>query len=210
MNRLGFYLARTLRNEAAVANFGLPISAVLNQFHGNFALVGNAQNLSTTSHGSAIDAADLVIRLNRAPMPNAISHGTRTDVLACATSLSAAQLQKINPKLLLWMSPKRKRLSWAMASRRGFALPPLDTYLRLKTQLNAPPTTGLMMIDLLARSPAAKITLYGFDFFTSLSLSGSRTAAQVPHDFAAERAFVDALLARDPRFSLRIPSAISE
>ena len=67
-----------------------------------------------------------------------------------------------------------------------------------------------MMIDLLARSPAAKITLYGFDFFTSLSLSGSRTAAQVPHDFAAERAFVDALLARDPRFSLRIPSAISE
>ena len=210
MNRLGFYLARTLRNEAAVANFGLPISAVLNQFHGNFALVGNAQNLSTTSHGSAIDAADLVIRLNRAPMPNAISHGTRTDVLACATSLSAAQLQKINPKLLLWMSPKRKRLSWAMASRRGFALPSLDTYLRLKTQLNAPPTTGLMMIDLLARSPAAKITLYGFDFFTSLSLSGSRTAAQVPHDFAAERAFVDALLARDTRFSLRIPSAISE
>ena len=75
-----------------------------------------------------------------------------------------------------------------MATQKGFALPPLDTYLRLKAQLNAPPTTGLMMIDLLAGSPATKITLYGFDFFASLSLSGRRTAAQVPHNFQAERA----------------------
>ncbi len=210
MNRLGFYLARTLRNEAALATLGLPMAAVLNQLQGNLALVGNAQSLGTTAHGTAIDTADLVIRLNRAPMPDALSHGTRTDVLACATSLSAAQLHQLNPKLLLWMSPKRKRLSWAMANRQGFALPPLDTYLRLKAHLNAPPTTGLMMIDLLARSPATKITLYGFDFFASLSLSGRRTAAQVPHNFQAERAFVSALLARDPRFCLANPSALTE
>ncbi len=210
MNRLGFYVARTLRNEAALATLGLPLAAVLNQLHGNIALVGNAQSLGATAHGTAIDAADLVIRLNRAPMPDARSHGTRTDVLACATSLNAAQLHRLNPKLLLWMSPKRKRLSWAMASHQGFALPPLDTYLRLKALLNAPPTTGLMMIDLLARSPATKITLYGFDFFASLSLSGRRTAAQVPHNFQAERAFVSALFARDQRFFLANPSALAE
>ena len=210
MNRLGFYVARTLRNEAALATLGLPLAAVLNQLHGNIALVGNAQSLSATAQGGAIDAADLVIRLNRAPMPDARSHGTRTDVLACATSLSATHLHQLNPKLLLWMSPKRKRLSWAMASYQGFALPPLETYLRLKAHLNAPPTTGLMMIDLLARSPATKITLYGFDFFASLSLSGRRTAAQVPHNFQAERAFVSALLARDPRFCLANPSALTE
>ena len=210
MNRFGFYLARTMRNEAALATLGLPIAAVLNQLHGNLALVGNAQSLSATAQGGAIDAADLVIRLNRAPMPDALSHGTRTDVLACATSLSATHLQQLNAKLLLWMSPKRKRLSWAMATQKGFALPPLDTYLRLKAHLNAPPTTGLMMIDLLARSPATKITLYGFDFFASLSLSGRRTAAQVPHNFQAERAFVSALLARDPRFCLANPSALTE
>ena len=97
-----------------------------------------------------------------------------------------------------------------MATHKGFALPPLDTYQRLKAQLNAPPTTGLMMIDLLARSPATKITLYGFDFFASLSLSGRRTAAQVPHNFQAERAFVSALLARDLRFCLANPSALTE
>ena len=59
-----------------------------------------------------------------------------------------------------------------------------------------------MLIDLLARSGAAEVALYGFDFFASLSLSGTRTAAQVPHDFAAERAFVTALIAQDPRFRL--------
>jgi len=177
---------------------------------GNLAMVGNAQSLGTTAHGAAIDAANLVIRLNRAPMPEARSHGTRTDVLACATALRPTHLHQLNPKFLLWMSPKRKRLSWAMATQKGFALPPLDTYLRLKAQLNAPPTTGLMMIDLLSRSPATKITLYGFDFFASLSLSGRRTAAQVPHNFQAERAFVSALLARDPRFCLANPSALTE
>ena len=210
MNRLGFYLARTLRNEAALATLGLPMAAVLNQLHGHLALVGNAQSLSATALGGAIDAADLVIRLNRAPMPDARSHGTRTDVLACATALSAAQLHQLNPNLLLWMSPKRKRLSWAMASRQGFALPPLDTHLRLKADLGAPPTTGLMMIDLLAQSSASKITLYGFDFFATLSLSGRRTAAQVPHNFPAERAYVTALLARDRRFSLQEPSVLAE
>ena len=210
MTRLGFYMARTLRNEKALATLGMPKAEVLTQLKGHVALVGNAQSLGATAQGTAIDAADLVIRLNRAPMPTARSHGTRTDVLACATSLNPTQLHQLNPSLLLWMSPKRKRLSWAMATHKGFTLPALDTFLRLKTQLNAPPTTGLMIIDLLSRSPATKITLYGFDFFASLSLSGRRTAAQVPHNFQAERAYVTALLARDPRFFLINPSTLAE
>jgi hypothetical protein len=125
MTRLGFYLARTLRNEKALAGLGLPMAFVLNEMQGNLALVGNAQSLGTAAHGAAIDAADLVIRLNRAPMPTARSHGTRTDVLACATALKPTHLHQLNPKFLLWMSPKRKRLSWAMATQKGFALPPL-------------------------------------------------------------------------------------
>jgi hypothetical protein len=61
----------------------------------------------------------------------------------------------------------------------------------------------MMMIDLLTRSAASSVTLYGFDFFASQSLTGSRTALQVPHDFRSERGFVQALIARDPRFTLR-------
>ena len=210
MTRLGFYIARTLRQEAALAAMALPMSQVMAQMAGRIVLVGNARSLAASSHGAEIDAADLVIRVNRAPMPAALSHGGRTDVLALATSLDAPTLARLNPRLILWMSHKRKRLPWAVASHPGFALPPLTDFERLKAVLNAPPTTGLMMIDLLSRSAATRFTLYGFDFFASQSLTGSRTAANVPHDFAAERAFVQALIARDPRFILSDPSVLAE
>ena len=100
------------------------------------------------------------------------------------------------------MSHKRKRLDWRIATSPGFYLHPLPDYQRLRDRLKAPPTTGLMMIDLLAASGLARLHLYGFDFFASLSLTGSRTADQVPHDFAAERAFAEALAARDGRIML--------
>lgn len=168
------------------------------------ALVGNARALSGA--GEQIDAADLVIRINRAPMPGAESHGTRTDLLALATSLSLRDLIRLRPGRVLWMSPKRKRLSWGLAKSPGFYLHPLEEVARLTATLGAPPTTGLMLIDLLSSSQAARVDLWGFDFFASLSLSGGRTAAQVPHDFAAERAFVEALIAADPRFVLHSPA----
>jgi hypothetical protein len=59
-----------------------------------------------------------------------------------------------------------------------------------------------MLIDLLARSEMAGARLHGFDFFASGSLSGRRTAKDVPHDFGEERAFVEELLGRDGRFAL--------
>ncbi|WP_145107926.1 glycosyltransferase family 29 protein [Cereibacter sediminicola] len=206
MNRLAFLLARTLRQEAALSALSLSEEALLARFATErIALVGNARSLAGASLGDEIDAADLVIRLNRAPMPSTQSHGTRTDALALATSLSREALEGLAPHLTLWMSHKRKRLPWHVASRRGFYLHPLCYYDDLRRRLGAPPSTGLMMIDLLAQSRAASVTLYGFDFFASLSLTGSRTAAQVPHDFAAEGRFVQALLETDPRFALRGP-----
>jgi len=203
VNRLGFLIARTLRREDVLAGMGLPLPQVLARLAGRVALIGNARSLGERGYGAEIDAADLVIRINRAPMPTAASHGTRTDVLALAVGIGAEDLARLNPALTLWMSHKRKRLPWHVARRTGFALPPVEDFQRLRAQLGAPPTTGLLMIDLLARSPATQVTLYGFDFFASQSLTGSRTAAQVPHDFAGERGFVQALMARDARFSLR-------
>ena len=170
------------------------------------AIVGNARALADTDHGDAIDDSDLVIRINRAPRPTAHSHGARTDWLALATSLSRRQSREIGARRTLWMSPKRKRLPlWAMGSE-GFYLHPLSEVDRLSTHLDAPPTTGLMMIDLVARSDAAKIDLYGFDFFSSLSLTGSRSAADVPHDFSAEAQFVQRLIKADSRITLHLMS----
>lgn len=210
MNNLSFLIARTLRREAPLAALSLPMNHVLTQLKGSVVLVGNARSLTRSHSGAEIDSADIVVRINRAPMPAASSHGSRTDVLCLATSIDADSLNRLDPKLVLWMSHKRKRLPWAVAGNIGFVLPPRDAFMRLKATLGAPPTTGLMMLDLLTRSAASKITLFGFDFFASLSLSGGRTAAQVPHDFLGERAFVEALLARDQRFRMQDCPVLAE
>ena len=203
MTQFRFLMARTLRQEAPLVRLSTPQASLLATLQGkSVALIGNARSLAGRTEGAAIDGADLVIRINRAPMPSALSHGSRTDWLALATSIGADDLDRIRPARLLWMSHKRKRLDWRIATSPGFYLHPLPDYQRLRDRLKAPPTTGLMMIDLLAASDLARLDLYGFDFFASLSLTGSRTADQVPHDFAAERAFAEALAARDGRIML--------
>lgn len=166
------------------------------------AIVGNSRALGQQSHGAEIDGADIVIRINRAPMPSGESHGTKTHWLALATTLSERESRRIAPDRILWMSPKRKRLPLWVVKRRGFYLHPLTEYLDLKNRLGSPPTTGAMVIDLVTQSQAKSIDLYGFDFFASLSLTGSRTQAQVPHDFNAERDWVEGIAKQDPRLKV--------
>ncbi len=204
MNRLRFYLARSLRDEAALARLSVPQSTLLEAMAGKrIALVGNARALAQSGSGAEIDAADLVIRINRAPIPAPQSHGTRTDWLALATRLSDADRARIKPARILWMSHKRKRLDYTSATSPGFYLHPPADYAALKAELGAPPTTGAMMIALIAKAPVAELALYGFDFFASQSLSGSRTADQVPHDFGSEAGWVAALQQRDTRIIRR-------
>ncbi|MBA48609.1 MAG: glycosyltransferase family 29 protein [Paracoccus sp. (in: a-proteobacteria)] len=203
MNRLRFLAARSLRQETALMRLSVPQRELLADLAGrSVALIGNARALAEAAHGSAIDKADLVIRINRAPMPAAPSHGSRTDWLALAVRLAAPDRDRIGPARILWMSPKRKRLDWRTAASPGFYLHPLGDYCALRDRLGAPPTTGAMLIDLALRSGLASLTLYGFDFFASQSLSGRRTAAQVPHDFGAEAAWVGDMQRRDPRLDL--------
>lgn len=203
MTRLEFYLARSLRREALLQNLSIPQSDLLAQLQGkHIALIGNARALADGQSGAEIDRADLVIRINRAPMPAPTSHGTRCDWLALATRLNGADRARLAPSRVLWMSPKRKRLDWRTASSAGFYLHPLPDYLDLKARLGASPTTGAMMIDLLTRSDMGRLDLYGFDFFASLSLSGRRTAQDVPHDFSAESAWVQQLIQADRRITL--------
>lgn len=200
MTRLGFLIARTLRNETALQRLSVPQSELLDSLTDKrVVLIGNARALAQTQHGTEIDDADLVIRINRAPMPATTSHGTRTDWLALAVRLGKQDRARIAPDCILWMSPKRKRLDWETARSPGFYLHPQTDYRVLRDRLGAPPTTGAMVIDLIARSDMARLDLFGFDFFASLSLSGRRTADQVPHDFSGEAAWVDQLTAADRR-----------
>lgn len=200
MTRLGFYIARTLRQEAPLAALSVPQAELLAGLKGKqVALVGNARALAEAAHGAEIDSHDVVVRINRAPMPAPESHGTRTDWLALAVRLGAADRARLHPGRYLWMSPKRKRLDWETASSPGFYLHPQADVAALGARIGAPPTTGAMLIDLIGRSGMAGLTLFGFDFFASLSLSGHRTAAQVPHDFSAEAEWVAGRMAQDSR-----------
>lgn len=203
MTRLGFLLARLRNDEGALLRLSAPLSALMDALSGrSVALVGNARALAQGTQGAQIDAADLVIRLNAAPLPGAVSHGSRTDWLAMSIPVDAATIAARAPRRLVWVTPKRKRLPWRIARDPRFALLPAAGQQALMARLGARPTTGMQMIDLLARSHAARIGLFGFDFFASQSLSGARQAQHVPHDFAAESAAVRDLIARDPRFTL--------
>lgn len=203
MTPLRFYLARLFRDEGTLSRLSVSQSELLEVLTGSrVALIGNARSLANARYGSEIDSADMVIRINGAPMPSPDSHGTRTDWLALATRLNDADRTRIAPHRILWMSHKRKRLDWRSATSPGFYLHPLTDHAALADRISARPTTGAMMIDLLMRSGMSRLTLYGFDFFTSLSLSGSRTAEKVPHDFSAEAAWVADLRQRDSRLIL--------
>ncbi len=203
MTPLRFIAARLLRDEGMLRQLSVPQADLLAALNGKtVALVGNARALAGSRRGAEIDAHDVVIRINLAPMPDAASHGTRTDWLGLAVRLPRAERARIAPARILWMSHKRKRLDYTSAHSPGFYLHPLTDYEALKDQLSATPTTGAMLIDLLLRSDLARLDLYGFDFFASQSLSGSRSAEQVPHDFSSEAGWVDGLLKTDPRLHL--------
>lgn len=206
MTRLAFLIARLMRDDTALMGLSVPQPDLLGAARGrHIALIGNARALAQGRNGAAIDAADLVVRINRAPMPDPQGHGTRTDWLALATRLTDRDRVRIAPKRILWMSPKRKRLDFRTAVSGGFYLHPQADYHRLRADLAAPPTTGAMMIDLLLRADPESLTLFGFDFFASQSLSGRRRADQVPHDFSAEARWVGKLRRIDPRLMLIDP-----
>ncbi len=203
MTPLRFLAARLMRNEEMLGTLSVDQNRLLAALKDRtVALIGNARALANTTSGAEIDAHDVVIRINRAPMPYTESHGRRTDWLGLATRLGKEDRERIAPGRILWMSHKRKRLDYETARSPGFYLHPQGDYENLRQRIGAQPTTGIMLIELLMRSRLTRLDLYGFDFFASQSLSGRRSAEQVPHDFEAEAQWVAELAEADPRLHL--------
>lgn len=205
MNRLTFFFARLLRREAVFQVASMPEAEVLAPLKGKrIALVGNARALAEKDYGAEIDSADIVLRINGAPMPSARSHGTRTDWLAVAfIRLYDPLWESLGRPRLLWISPKLHRLTWTVACQPDFYRYPVPRYRQIKAELGPGPSTGLMVIDLLSRSAMAETKIYGFDFFASHTLSNDRKIENIGHDGGGEAAWAAALFARDPRFVLR-------
>ncbi len=203
MNRFQFLLAKITGHESRLSTLSVPIQTIYDEITGkSVALVGNARGLAQSRHGVRIDQADHVVRLNAAPMPDAASHGTRTDWIATSIPLDQSLIASRGSPRILWMTPRRKRLQWTLARNRSFFLNPLTHQEELSKVLGSRPSTGVLILDLLQRSQAAQVDIYGFDFFASLSLSGSRKANDVAHDFNAEQEWVMNLMRQDLRFRL--------
>ena len=199
-----FSFRKTLQGDKYLTQLSLSEDELHSLLEGKtVAIVGNARSLETQNYGAEIDAHDIVIRLNNAPIIAAASHGRRTDWMAVAKHISKQTLQTRNPDLLLWMPAHRKRLDWRMVNYSKFYLNSPERNDELKAKLGASSSVGCKTIDLIRRTNAAKVTLYGFDFFASLSLSGNRTADQVPHNFSAEKEIVEELMEGDERFALQ-------
>ncbi|WP_416795415.1 glycosyltransferase family 29 protein [Ciceribacter azotifigens] len=166
------------------------------------ALVGNSRALSGTTFGAEIDAHDLVVRFNSAPIPSAASHGSRTDVIATSIELEKSIMAERGASHLFWMSPPRNALQHWIVRWPFFFLYPRESHKVLCARADNRPTTGLMVIELLSRSPCKSVDLYGFDFYESGSLSGGQTKATSPHDYDTEEDFVSRLMVSDKRFAL--------
>lgn len=166
------------------------------------ALVGNARSLSERTQGAAIDAHDIVIRCNAAPVPDSRSHGAKTDIIATSIDFSFQVMETRKAHYLFWMSPRRDAMPGWVLKWPGFFLYPDASYRTLFDAVGSRPTTGLMVVDLLARSDCSRASLFGFDFFRSQSLSGEWRKATMPHDYATEERYITDLLREDPKFSL--------
>jgi len=185
----------------ALANFISERQALTRIKGKSIAVVGNSISLLAKEYGTEIDAADVVIRFNRAPIMTRRSHGMKTDWIATGTALDPDLIEARKISLLLWMTKLRKMPAW-MYRRRDIFLHPMRKQVALEAQIGQRPSTGFMLIMMLARSECREVRLYGFDFFQSLSLSGYRDASQVPHDFSRERELIMELLENDRRFTL--------
>lgn len=174
------------------------------------AVVGNARSLSDTAFGAEIDDHDLIVRFKFAPIPSTVSHGSRTDVIATSFELDRSLMIERGASHIFWMSPPRHALPRWIVRSPFFFLYPRERHQALCAQVGNPrPTSGLMMIDLLSRSPCKSVDLYGFDFYQSGSFSGGQTKETTPHDYDTEEDFVLRLVRSDARFSLRRPGTDS-
>ncbi|CUH64479.1 Glycosyltransferase family 29 (sialyltransferase) [Thalassovita gelatinovora] len=203
-----FQLAKRTGDEAVLAAFSLPFDALADEAKGKtVALVGNARSLANTEQGAQIDAADIVVRLNTAPGRVTISHGARTDWLFTSVRLPREVLRDLDPARVFWASSKRKRLDYGLAKCPGFVLTPVSISADLIVVLDARPSTGMIAAATLCALPFTQIRMHGFDFFSSLSLSGHRAAKDVPHDFDAERGLIMEMAQADKRLKIIKPRA---
>jgi len=168
------------------------------------ALVGSAQSLENSDFGPAIDAHDLVIRINQGAFANLKPHntGVRTDylfmTLTGGTNTAKWSFirrgQKAAKKGVVLMSSKGRTL-FRLDLTPFFLHYPTTWHEDLITTLGHRPSTGAMAVDLLTRTMSDPDTLdvYGFDFFKTPDIAHGRNNV-VAHDPGVEEDYIRGLI----------------
>lgn len=181
----------------------LRIDEIAEEFSGkDVALVGNSRELVSRNLGAQIDDRDIVVRFNNCPMVGEPSHGCRTDWIALSTFIPRRLFVDLRARGVLWFSPRRRKMPAWLAFERRLYLNRRRMAGEILPLATDRPSTGLMMIHLLSTLDPGRVTLFGFDFFKSCSLSGNHSNQTTPHDFSTEERLVHELIERDGRFAL--------
>lgn len=155
-------------------------------------VVGNAQSLLQSQHGSLIDRRS-VIRFNRATIIDSEAQGSRTDFIA-SSELATFQMYRevAGPPMQFIFTPYRNKhighLKEAPAAARILRLP-----LRLSKQLiwliASPPSTGCQILYLLKCLSRTDVALFGFDWKASPTFY-NKSASRYPHNFDYEKTLI--------------------
>lgn len=164
------------------------------------ALVGSAESLLGSSWGPAIDAHDIVVRINQGAFAaiHPASTGVRTDyvflTLTGGTNRAKASF--------LWRARRAASRGVVLMSAKGRSLFRVDLtpfFLHypatwqdeLIDTLGHRPSTGAMAVDLLRRTISAEgsLDLYGFDFFRTPDIAHGRNRV-VAHNPEVEEEYI--------------------
>ncbi|HKX45192.1 MAG TPA: glycosyltransferase family 29 protein [Planctomycetota bacterium] len=170
----------------------LDVQAALSVLSGKrVAVVGNSGEVLKGSHGSEIDAHDIVIRMN-AGVPGFVegAHGRalghRTDILAAARLLEPERvLSKSTPKFLWWMKrTKLGRVDLEDVKRSPFLLErdvwlwdwPESLEREVHQFVGSPPSTGIRVLHAVCKhSDATEVSSFGMSWWGLLGGSSRNT-----------------------------------
>lgn len=165
------------------------------------AIVGRAGSISGTGNGAAIDACDVVIRINWVlPIPRnqEADVGARTDLVYHCKRARTARVEAMNHSVPTYrVKGKRRRLE----SKRHF-----------KKFKSFRFTTGAMAVIETLRLNPTEIRLFGFDFFASGHIQAREPEGddytrplRWVHNPEIERKALKKIIARNPKI---VPDAI--
>jgi len=136
-------------------------------FSDDICVVGNAQSLLHSGHGTEIDLFSTVVRLNLGRPIKHSAQGAKTDVVGLSVSMNRLKFWRFFGRAkLIWMTPKHHNIQSWMEKKKGFYNYPREYWLILSESINGcRPSTGLMILDLICNYIKPKrLRIVGFDF----------------------------------------------